>query len=283
LSNYSKVTNFTAKDALATGNPSKVIKGTEIDTELAAISVAIATKLDSTSPETQKLTMEAQASVATPATDDGVLYVKLVSGNPELFYKDDAANDIQLTSGGSINPLLVARASKPTLTAGRGAVYTKEVSSVVELFYEDDDGVEIQLTSGGAINVDTGVTYNVTNLVSEGTASASNFKAGVEPVTVSDGNFTFDLDAANVFYITLSANATVTFVADDPTKSYSFSVVVTNAGSFIFTALTMTGVTIYQPKDLARILQPSGRTVIGCLYNGAAATLDIFPVEMEER
>lgn len=48
MSNYSKATNFTAKDALATGNPSKIIKGSEFDTEFDAIATSIATKLDTT-------------------------------------------------------------------------------------------------------------------------------------------------------------------------------------------------------------------------------------------
>ena len=98
---------------------------------------------------------------------------------------------------------------------------------------------------------------------------------------VSAGNITLNLDVATVFYVTLSENCSVTFVALDATKVYTFTVIVTNSGSFLFTSLTMTGVTLYQPKDLARLLQPSGRTAIGCAYNGPGATLDIFPVEME--
>jgi hypothetical protein len=47
MSNYSKATNFTAKDNLITGNPSKLIKGSEIDAELNAIAAAIASKGDS--------------------------------------------------------------------------------------------------------------------------------------------------------------------------------------------------------------------------------------------
>ena len=34
MSNYVKSTNFYAKDALATGNPDKVIKGSELNTEM---------------------------------------------------------------------------------------------------------------------------------------------------------------------------------------------------------------------------------------------------------
>jgi hypothetical protein len=50
LSQYVKATNFTAKDGLPSGNPGKIVKGTEIDTELTAIASAISSKADSNSP-----------------------------------------------------------------------------------------------------------------------------------------------------------------------------------------------------------------------------------------
>ena len=50
MSNYIKSTNFTAKDTLPTGNANKIVRGSEIDTELNAIAVAISTKADTASP-----------------------------------------------------------------------------------------------------------------------------------------------------------------------------------------------------------------------------------------
>ena len=50
MSNYTKATNFAAKDALPTGNSGKIIKGTEIDTEFNAIASAISSKTDTNSP-----------------------------------------------------------------------------------------------------------------------------------------------------------------------------------------------------------------------------------------
>ena len=44
--NYTKTTNFAVKDGLPTGNANKIIKGTEIDTELNNIASAISSKLD---------------------------------------------------------------------------------------------------------------------------------------------------------------------------------------------------------------------------------------------
>jgi len=50
MSNYSKTTDFASKDALATGNANKIVKGTEIDDEFNAIQTAIATKANTLSP-----------------------------------------------------------------------------------------------------------------------------------------------------------------------------------------------------------------------------------------
>lgn len=46
MSDYTQSTDFSAKDALATGDPAKVIYGADIDAELALVSTAIASKVD---------------------------------------------------------------------------------------------------------------------------------------------------------------------------------------------------------------------------------------------
>lgn len=50
MSNYTQTTNFATKDALASGSPLKIVKGTEINTEFANIATAVATKADLASP-----------------------------------------------------------------------------------------------------------------------------------------------------------------------------------------------------------------------------------------
>lgn len=50
MANYTKATNFTVKDTLTSGDPNKIVKGTEIDTEFIAIASAIASKSDLASP-----------------------------------------------------------------------------------------------------------------------------------------------------------------------------------------------------------------------------------------
>lgn len=50
MANYTKATNFASKDSLLTGNPSKLIRGSEIDAEFNSIATAVATKADTNSP-----------------------------------------------------------------------------------------------------------------------------------------------------------------------------------------------------------------------------------------
>jgi hypothetical protein len=50
MTDYTKATNFASKDSLSTGNPLKIVKGTEIDTEFNSIQTAVATKADLASP-----------------------------------------------------------------------------------------------------------------------------------------------------------------------------------------------------------------------------------------
>jgi hypothetical protein len=50
MSNYTQSTNFATKDNLSSGDPLKIVKGTEINTEFANIAIAVATKADLASP-----------------------------------------------------------------------------------------------------------------------------------------------------------------------------------------------------------------------------------------
>ena len=68
MSNYTKATNFASKDSLSTGNPAKVIKGTEIDTEYTAIASAISSKSDSNSPTFTGTPLAPTASAGTSTT-----------------------------------------------------------------------------------------------------------------------------------------------------------------------------------------------------------------------
>jgi hypothetical protein len=52
MADYTKTTDFATKDGLPSGNPDKLVKGTEIDVEFNAIETASATKANSSNPAT---------------------------------------------------------------------------------------------------------------------------------------------------------------------------------------------------------------------------------------
>jgi hypothetical protein len=68
MANYTKATNFTAKDGLPTGNSGKIVKGTEIDTELTAVASAISSKADLNSPALTGTPTAPTASAGTNTT-----------------------------------------------------------------------------------------------------------------------------------------------------------------------------------------------------------------------
>ena len=77
MSNYTKTTNFAVKDNLASGNPAKIIKGTEIDTEYNNIATAVATKANTADPTftgTVTIPTLSVSGTATIGTIDGRTY-----------------------------------------------------------------------------------------------------------------------------------------------------------------------------------------------------------------
>lgn len=79
MSNYVQSTNFATKDALTSGDPLKIVKGTEINTEFVNIAVAVATKLDAISGSISGATINnSTIGATTPST--GAFTTLSVSG-----------------------------------------------------------------------------------------------------------------------------------------------------------------------------------------------------------
>jgi hypothetical protein len=106
MSNYTQSTNFATKDALSSGDPLKIVKGTEINTEFVNISVAIATKADLASPTFS----------GTPSLPTGTTGVTQSAGNNSTALSTTAYTDAAITA--------VKAALFPV-----GAIYTATVST----------------------------------------------------------------------------------------------------------------------------------------------------------
>jgi microcystin-dependent protein len=68
MTQYVKSTSFSSKDALPAGNPLKIVKGTEIDTEFNNIATAVATKADLLNPVFTGIATAATAATGTSTT-----------------------------------------------------------------------------------------------------------------------------------------------------------------------------------------------------------------------
>jgi len=101
MSNYAKLTNFASKDSLASGNPLKVIKGTEIDDEFEAIETAVNTKADLASPT---FTGTPAAPTAAASTDSTQIATT-------AFVQDAIAANVIAGTGITITSGVVATAS----------------------------------------------------------------------------------------------------------------------------------------------------------------------------
>jgi len=77
MSNYAPTTNFTVKDNLPSGNPAKIIKGSEINTEFTNVQTAVNSKSNTISPTftgTVTLPTLVVTGAATIGTVDGGTY-----------------------------------------------------------------------------------------------------------------------------------------------------------------------------------------------------------------
>ena len=68
MSNYSKNTDFASKDALLSGDPNKIIKGTEIDDEFDAIQTAVNSKANANNTALTGVPTAPTATVGTETT-----------------------------------------------------------------------------------------------------------------------------------------------------------------------------------------------------------------------
>jgi hypothetical protein len=92
MSNYTKTVDFSAKDVLLTGNPSKAGRGSEVDTEFNNIATAIASKADTSALSSYVLSSSYTAAdvLAKLLTVDGSssgLNADLLDGESGNFYQ----------------------------------------------------------------------------------------------------------------------------------------------------------------------------------------------------
>ena len=72
MSNYTKTTNFATKDSLSSGDPNKIVKGAEIDTEFNNLATASATKANAADAALTGTTTAVTVNVSGTLTADTI-------------------------------------------------------------------------------------------------------------------------------------------------------------------------------------------------------------------
>jgi len=126
MSNYTKSTNFATKDALSSGNPLKIVKGTEIDTEFNNISTAIATKADTASPTFTGTVVIPTATIATAnisaGTITGITDITVADGGTGASTAANARTNLGLVIGTNVQAWDADLDTWATKTAPSGTV-----------------------------------------------------------------------------------------------------------------------------------------------------------------
>ena len=213
MSNYTKATNFTAKDSLSTGDPGKLIKGSEIDAEYSAIATAITSKADTASPtftgtpsaptaasgtsSTQLATTAfVQAALAAVYPVGSIYTNATVSTNPatllgfgtwsafgagRVAIGDDGSSFLAGATGGSADAIVVSHTHTATTTStdsGHTHTYNQPTSKLPQ------SGSDTQCyVSAGSTNTGTGYA-NITSSTTVNSTGSSGTNANLQPYVV---------------------------------------------------------------------------------------------------
>ena len=214
MTDYTKSTNFASKDSLPSGDPLKIVKGTEINTEFDNIATAVATKADLASPTFTGTPAAPTASSGTSTTQlattafvttalqalypVGTIYSNIsVSTNPATLFgfgtwvaitgrvvvgldSGDASFDTVGETGGSKDAIVVSHTHTATVT---DSGHTHSINGTALSF-----GAEGSIAGTNTANSTTGIsiasaTTGIT--VANSTTGSSGTNANLQPYVVA--------------------------------------------------------------------------------------------------
>jgi len=130
MTDYTKATNFTSKDSLSTGNPLKIVKGTEIDTEFNNIQTAVGTKADKASPTfTGTVTIPTVAISA--GTITGITDLAVTDGGTGASDAATARTNLGTAASGANSDITSITGLTTALTVAQGGTGVKTLTGVV--------------------------------------------------------------------------------------------------------------------------------------------------------
>ena len=266
MSNYTKSTNFATTDNLTPGDPLKVVRGTEIDTEFNNISTAVATKTDNSAAAITGGAIDgATVGATTPAT--GAFTTLAASGTTTLAgalvgaATQSAFNTVSTTLnlGGAATALNLGAATG-TATVNNTTLAAKAITASTTLAVTGTStltgavtataGVSGPITSS-SVSITGGSITGITDLaVADGGTGASTAAGGLNnllPSQTGNASKYLQTDGTNASWDAVSlstADITGTLGAANGGTGVSnnAAMTVTGSGNFAYTR-TLTGTT----------------------------------------
>ena len=128
MSDYTKSTNFATKDNLSSGNPLKIVKGTEIDTEFNNIATAVATKADLASPTFTGTTTIPTVAISA-GTITGITDLAVADGGTGASTAANARTNLSAAASGANSDITSITGLTTALTVAQGGTGATSISS----------------------------------------------------------------------------------------------------------------------------------------------------------